>query len=404
MKKRILFVESNPLLLQAYGSLLDSERDRWDVQTAADGPQALELVDHWAFDVVVADLHIEGPGGIEFLAQVKSKHPQSTRIILSEYSNQEEFSKGLDASHLFLPKPLEAATLKATLARIAGLDAYLSNPNLKTIVGQLGTLPSLPSLYIEIMKEISQPEPSSSNVAGIVSRDPGMTAKLLQIANSAVIGLSQKVSSPAEAVQYLGMGTVRALALSAPLFSCFEPASLQGFFSSQLWDHALRSAQIAAIIARVEGAGMADAEDAYTAAMLHDVGKLMLACSVPDEFLQALTLATERRIPLFEAEVEMYGATHAAVAAYLLGLWGLPAAIVEAVAFHHTPKQSDLRAFGPLAAVHAANVLDHGLIEAQPCGRAPVLDIEYLAGIGCQNRVEIWRAEATRLLGTQPAA
>jgi HD-like signal output (HDOD) protein len=150
------------------------------------------------------------------------------------------------------------------------------------------------------------------------------------------------------------------------------------------------------MIARLEQAGAAEADDAYTAGMLHDVGKLMLANCLPEQFQQALTVARERKAPLHDAELEVFGATHAGAAAYLLGLWGLPAPIVEGVAFHHTPKKSALRRFGALTAVHAANVVEQELSRVQPPGRLAEVDADYLAAIGLQNRLETWRAEAAK--------
>ena len=129
-------------------------------------------------------------------------------------------------------------------------------------------------------------------------------------------------------------------------------------------------------------------EDAFTAGMLHDMGKLMLADSLPEEFGRALQLAADERISLPEAEMEIFGATHAGLAAYLLGLWGLPAAIVEAVAFHHTPEMSGLKKYSALTAVHVANSL------SDQTGTTPV-NLEYLADIGVSGRLEDWRDTAT---------
>ena len=124
--------------------------------------------------------------------------------------------------------------------------------------------------------------------------------------------------------------------------------------------------------------------------MLHDMGKLMLAQSLPDQYAEALALAKSERIPLTEAELEVFGATHAGLAAYLLGLWGLPAAIVEAVAFHHTPEQSDLKKCSALTAVHVANALSQA-------GGPDDLNLDYLAEIGVADRLDDWRKTAGEL-------
>jgi HD-like signal output (HDOD) protein len=291
-------------------------------------------------------------------------------------------------------------TLKDTLARVSGLDSYLNDKKVQTLVGRFGSLPSFPSLYIEIIRELDSGTSSIDSIAAIVAKDPGMTAKILQIVNSAAVGLARKVSSPFEAIQFLGVGTVRSLVLSAHIFSCFDRSRLPGFSVEQLWTHSFRTGTLARRILLLEQKDSSEAEEAYTAGMLHDAGKLMLAHSIPDQFQKALILAAEKHLPLHEAELEILGATHAGAAAYLLGLWGLPAPIVEAVAFHHTPGRSDLRTCGPLTAVHAANVLEHELAQTAPYGRTSEIDPNYLEAIGIPDRLELWRAEAPRFLGT----
>jgi HD-like signal output (HDOD) protein len=396
MKKRILFVEDNPLLLQMYAMMLDDERDVWDVVTAGDARQAMALIDDSVFDVVVSDMHLREENGIELMAEVKKRSPASSRIILAGYSDQEEFSRSMDATHQFLAKPFDVKTLKATLARIAGLDAFLKNERIKALASQLNALPSFPSLYVEIMKELNAEDPSIENITAVISLDPSMTAKILQVVNSAVFGLAHKISSPAEAVMYLGIGMVRSLAISAHIFSRFDRTHLKGMSVSQLWEHSMKSALLARSIMRLEKAEASDVEDAYTAGMLHDIGKLMLADNLPAHYKLAVELAGERQISLHEAEFEIFGATHAGAAGYLLGLWGLPAPIVEAVAFHHSPHDSNLPKFGPLAAVHAADVLEHQLSKAKTCGIPAKLEGAWLSAIGLQSRFDAWRSEAEK--------
>jgi HD-like signal output (HDOD) protein len=400
IKKRVLFVEDDPVLLEIYVNLLDDQADRWEVSSANNGIQALQLLARAHFDVVVSDLVMPGMNGIELMEEVKKQYPRMSRIILSEISDQEEVAKCLNSIHQFLAKPFEVKALKTTLTRISGLDGYLHGEKLQSLVSQLGTLPSLPSLYFKIMRELAAEDPSIDRVALTIAEDAGMTARILQIVNSAVLGLARKISNPFEAVQYLGFNTVRSLVLSAHIFACFERKKFKGFSVEKLWNHSLRTGAIARLIIQLQHGESSVAEDAYTAGLLHDLGKLMLADNVPEQFQQAVALSTGRKIPLYEAEFEVFGTTHAGVAAYLLGLWGLSASVVEAVAFHHALQNSDLQMFGPLTAVHVASVLEHELSEADPNKRLSHLDEEYLAAVGVQNRLDAWRDEARQLVGT----
>jgi len=388
--KRILFVEDNELLLELYGILLADCRDEWETSLAPEGQTALKLLQQSPFDVVVSDMQMPGMNGIELLTEVARLYPQSSRIIISGFSDQAIAADSLNCTHLFIPKPFDVKILRSTLARIGSLDAYLKDDKLRGLAGKMRTLPSFPTLYLEIIKEIESQTSSIQAIAKIVARDPGITAKILQVANSAAFGLSEKVNDPVEAVQQLGMTTVRSLVLSAQVYSSFAPGRLPAFSADALWAHLMKCGDLARTILRRERAEFAEAEDAFTAGMLHDMGKLMLADSLPDQFNEALALAKSERIPLTEAEREVFGATHAGLAAYLLGLWGLPAAIVEAVAFHHSPEQSDLKQCSALTAVHVANAFSNQ-------GGAEALNLEYLAEIGVADRLEDWRETAAEL-------
>lgn len=402
MKKRILFVEDNALLRQMYLMMMEGETDVWEAVSAADAREALRFMEHSPFEVVVSDMRMPGMDGIELMGAVRQLYPRSSRIILSGLSDQAEIARSLDSTHQFLAKPFDLKALKATLSRLGRLDEYLKDTKLQALVGQMRVLPSFPLVYHEIMKELGGEDPSIERLAQIIAEDPSMTAKLLQIANSAAGGRASKAANPFDAVQFVGLSAVRSLALSAHIFRSFEQVKLSEFSLSNLWDHTVRSGIIASTILQVERADPADAEEAHIAGMLHDLGKLMLADSMPERFHQALALANERNLSSEQAELEVFGANHAGVAAYLLSLWGLPVTIVEAVAFHHTPSSSEKIAFGPLMAVHVANVLEHELSPDKLPYPAPALDESYLAALGVQDRIDGWRAAAVKELASEP--
>jgi HD-like signal output (HDOD) protein len=394
--KRILFVDDNPVLLELYGILLETESDRWETVVAPDGQTAMELLGRSTFDVVVSDMQMPGMSGIELLTEVRRLHPQTSRIIVSGFADQAVAADSLNCTHLFIPKPFDAMLLKATLARIGSLDGYLKDDKLRGLAGKMRALPSFPTLYLEIIREIESPLASIEGIAKIVAQDPGITAKILQVVNSAAFGMPEPVTSTVEAVQQLGMSTVRSLVLSAQVYSSFNSARLKNFSADALWTHLMKCGDLARTIMRRERASFVESEDAFTAGMMHDLGMLMLADSLPDEFQKALALAGQKKIPLPAAELEIFGATHTGLAAYLFGLWGLPAAIVEAVAFHHTPEKSDLKKFSALTAVHVANAL---------CDKSEAsnLNLDYLAQIGVAERLDDWRDTAAELASEQSA-
>ena len=396
-KRNILFVDDDPIMRELFSTVLLTETERWDVTIAESGEAALPFLDRVFFDVVVSDMRMPGMDGIALIREVKRRSPRTARIILSGVVDQKEIAESLRDTHQFMPKPFRPKALKASLARISGLDAYLQDEKIRSIVSQLDTLPSFPSLYFEIMQELDALDPSLEKVAAIVAKDPGMTVKLLQIVNAASLGLARRFTSPVEAVQQLGIAAVQSLALSAHVFTCFESRPFKGFSITELWDHGANTARIARKILEIERADTVLAEEAYTAGMLHDIGKLMLANNLPEPFQRVLDLSQKGKRPFLDVEQEVFGANHAGVGAYLLGLWGLPITIVEAVAFHHQPSRSEARTIGPLTAVHVANVLEHEFCQTKIPGCEPQFDLEYIESLGLNDRVNVWREQVARM-------
>jgi HD-like signal output (HDOD) protein len=389
--QHILFVEDNEVLRHYYGIMLPGGSGLWETATVADGEAALALMAQRPFDVLVTDFHMPGINGVELVRRVRALYPQTSRILISGIGNQKQIADALGETHQFLAKPFDVKMLKGTLTRIKGLEAYLSDPALRAVVGRLGALPSFPGVYLEIRKRLNLPATTISDVAELIEQDPSMAAKVLQVANSAAIGLPEPVHSPFEAVQQLGMNTVRSLALSAHVFQKFEKQTVKKFSTRKLWEHLMATAMLAKKIMELEGGSEADIEDAYTAGMLHDIGKLMLADNLPNEFQFALTLAELQKIPLHMAEQEIFSANHAGIAGYLLGLWGLSAPIVEAVALHHTPEKTELLEPSPLMAVHVANALTITTPNGKIADITKPVNMDYLEKIGMADRLETWR-------------
>jgi len=228
---------------------------------------------------------------------------------------------------------------------------------------------------------------SPARLAKIVSQDMAMTLKVLQMVNSAFFGVPCEVSSPQQAVSLLGIENVKSL-LSVGIFARLPEPSVDGL--SFLWTHSLQTSAFARLIARVQNAGPAMEEQAFTAGLLHDVGQLVLISVCHDQYQQVLDGARKRERSILELEQEVFGCTHAEVGAYLLGLWGLPAPIVEAVAWHHMPSRAGSSAFSPVIAVHAADVLDHLRRDYRVRNEKPHLDEDLLNRLGLHEQVKVW--------------
>ena len=398
MKLRILFVDDEPKVLQGLQRMLRPMQQEWEMAFSESGKEALEILEKEPFDVVVSDMRMPGMDGAQLLNEVNKRYPKTVRFILSGHSDREMILKSVGPTHQYLTKPSDPEALKAVLKRALALRELLNNEVLKRLISRLKSLPSLPSLYVEVMKELQSPDSSVQKVGKIISQDMGMTAKILQLINSAFFGLPRQISSPEQAVGLLGLDTIRALVLSTHVFSQFDEAKLPGFHLTALWDHCVAVGSCANRIAKSEKAEKKSIDDALTAGLLHDSGKLVLATNLPDLYQEVLYMVDKQETNLLEAEKETFGTTHAEVGAYLLGLWGLPDPIVEAVAFHHHPNKCLSQAFSSLTAVHVANVLDHEeRIDVESSSRSKI-DLDYLSKLDIVDRLPAWRKACKALI------
>jgi HD-like signal output (HDOD) protein len=391
--RRVLFVDDEPKILEGLQRMLRSMRDEWEMEFAVGGPAALELLDTRSFDVIVTDMRMPVMDGAQLLAQVRGRHPQIVRIVLSGHSDQEMILSSVGPAHQYLSKPCDPELLKETVSRACTLRDLLTNERLTLLVSQMQSLPSLPSLYMELMKQLELPDPSIKKIGATISQDPGMTAKILQMVNSAFFGLRRHISNPADAVGLLGLDIVKALVLSIHVFSQFSSTRIPGFSLEALWEHTMAVGALSKQIARTEKQTPQVVDDSFTAGLLHECGKLVLAARLPREYGEMLTLASTEELPMDEAERKVFGATYPEVGAYLLGLWGLPDSIVEAVAFHQSPSQCPRDAFSPLTAVHVADFLvgESNLASGTSAASAE-LDRVYLSRLGLDERMESWKA------------
>jgi HD-like signal output (HDOD) protein/CheY-like chemotaxis protein len=392
MKPKVLFVDDETNVLHGLARMLRPLREKWDMAFASGGEEALELLGQESFDVIVTDMRMPGMDGSRLLEQVMKLYPHMVRIVLSGHSDRAMILRSVGAAHQYLAKPCDAGLLVSTVERALSLQELFSTPRVKALVAGLGSLPSLPSLYKQILAELQAPEPSPQKVGEIVARDVAMTAKILQLVNSAFFGLFREVRHPVEAVRYLGIETIKALVLSLHLFEELQPAPLENFCAERLWEHSFQVARAAKRIAWGETQDPPVSEAAFTSGLLHDAGRLLLATSLPERYGLLLNKAREDREMVWQAELAELGASHAEVGAYLLGIWGLPQDIVEATAFHHCPSKSPTHpgGFPAAAAVHVAETLLQDPEEAFLEDWKACMDQDYLMVLGRLERLPDW--------------
>lgn len=388
MSKRILFVDDEPMLLRGLERSLRSMRKEWEMEFAPGGRQALEALERVPFDVVVTDMRMPEIDGAQLLEQIKTKYPRTIRFVLSGQSDRETILRSIGPTHQYLSKPCDLEELKLKVAQAFALRELLENPTLKDIVSRMDTVPSLPSLYVSLTEALCQSDITVAKIASIVKQDMGMTSKVLQLVNSAFFALPCHISSPHQAISLLGVDNIRAVVLSVHVFSELEDNPNPHL--AELWPHSVTTGVFARAIARSERSTQAVEDDTFAAGLLHDIGRLVLASACTAQYGDALECVRQKKMTLAQAEFQIFGCTHAEVGAYLLGLWGLPDSVVQAVAWHHMPSRSGASAFAPVIAVHIADACYHRLYPDSEMNEYPAMDESLLARLGLIGRAAEW--------------
>jgi HD-like signal output (HDOD) protein len=390
-KTRILFVDDEPAVIHVLRLSLRKLAAEWEVFFAASGNEALALMAQQPLDIVVSDMRMPGMTGAELLNRTMQLYPRTVRIILSGYSEEEVVRKSIGVTHQWLMKPIDLSKLRSILNRIHKFNQRLTSEEVRAVTAKISHLPSIPAIYFKIMEALQSPDAPLEQIGEIVATDPPLTAKTLQLVNSAFFGYARDISNATDAVQLLGVNRIRSLALALHLFSAFDTSLVKTLPLDALWNHSVRAAVLAARIASLEGKDEDFIDQTFTAGLLHDVGKLILAANLPQAFTEILNTARTRQKSLAETEIEILHASHADAGGFLLGVWGLPVPLVEAVAFHHRPMETAELQFSPLTAVHVANFCEQKNHPGELALPTTPLDLNYLAAIGMQNRLVEWQ-------------
>ncbi|MEZ4271264.1 MAG: HDOD domain-containing protein [Myxococcota bacterium] len=297
LTRHVLFVDDEPLVLSALRRSM-RRQEKWKTDFALGPDEALAKLEDTQFDVVVSDLRMPGCNGIEFLGQVQKRNPDTVRLILTAYSSGIA-GEADTVVHQVLSKPWDPAALSDILMRICDVRALLDNPKFRGSAGDVGTLPSVSHILRALDRMLSRGDSSTKDLADLISQDPGMTAKLLRLVNSAFFGVGRRISSVTEAVAFLGAGTVRSLVTSLAIFEAFDNGQrIPGFDINQLHIDSLIAARLA--FGMFKERHLRD--DAFAATLLKGVGKLVLASQMPDYLAKVIQRSQreERHLHLIE--------------------------------------------------------------------------------------------------------
>lgn len=388
---RILFVDDDEFVLHGLRRLLTCTRDDWDVEFATGGPAALEMCVHQRFDVIVSDMRMPEMDGAELLTEISHRFPDMIRIILSGQSDREAIFRAVGPAHQYLAKPCTLEKLEPAITRACKLRDRLDHcHDIQAVVSQVRSLPSLPSLVLDVIAMLKSTESSIEEIGRAISKDVAMSTKVLQLVNSSFFGSPTVISDIPRAVTYLGLKLLKPLVLSAGIFSHLGVDHVSDICLSRLMTHSAATGLLAREIALSETGDVECAEQSMVAGLLKDIGLLILGEHFPKRLRDALEFSGKcSDASLAKAEVQIFGVNHGETGAYLLGLWGLPCPIVEAVAYHQIPQDSVVTEFCPLVALHAASIIEQASNPFSPATDVR-LDIDFLARFGKADRFKQW--------------
>jgi HD-like signal output (HDOD) protein len=381
MSIRIVFVDDELNILQAMRRSFHNMREEWSMEFVSSGAAALESLAKAPADVIVSDMRMPGMDGWQLLAEVKKLYPQTVRLVLSGHADPSSVMRAVGTAQLYLAKPCESGALKAAIVQTQMLRQLLSNDQLALLAGGVGMLPSAPAAFQEILACLQNPAASLADAAQIIGRDVAMVANIMKLVNSAFFGSRRPITTTDRAVAYLGMDTLGALVLGHSVFQSGVATGIAGFSLEKLWQHSLQTGMAARAIAFSENLPAAKADEAFLAGVLHDVGKVVFATKAAALSNDASAVDT--------AQMEAH---HAEVGAYLLGLWGFPNLIVEAVAFHHTPSLASEKGLDLSGIVHIADRLVHLKSENRSGSSDTGVQAGFLEGLALSHCLPKWSA------------
>ncbi|GGQ73150.1 HDOD domain-containing protein [Couchioplanes azureus] len=392
-RPHVLFVDDEPRILGGLRRMLRTHRDRWDMSFAEGGEAALAALRERPCDVIVSDYRMPGMNGAQLLERVRTEYPGTARVILSGQTNEDNLLSIMVLAHEFLTKPSSPEQLVATVERL--IDVRTGGPGADRAV--LQSLPSPPDTLVRLIEALDGDEASAQAVGSVIEEDPAATAKVLQLVNSSAYTVGRKVSNVGQAVSLLGLPTVRGLICMHDLIRTFDVSGeIPVEWIEALTLHSVETSRLCRLLAE----GTEWENNAFTAGLLHEVGQLVLASLQPEAFARALWQWRDpdpEPEPTFLCAVEsaVLGSTHVDAGAGLLRFWGLPDAVIEAVAGHATTAQ-------PEAATDACRtvVLAHLVVEADlapVCGLAgPVALDESRLDPHSREAITRWRRQHSR--------
>ncbi len=385
MKRSIYVVDDQEEILEVTMLVLRSMDRDWDVTCFLDPLSALEAVKAKAPDAVLTDQMMPGMEGSQLLERVRVISPSTIRLIMSGYMALDKLSL-ITSAHQYIAKPFDPDKLRELIQRSFAAQERIIDQGLQIAVTSLRAIPSLPHTHNLLLAELKDNESPSGTIARLVGTDPGLSVKVLQLANSSVFGHSYLVTDVVEAVNCLGTDMITAIILSQSVFRHYESLKHREIDLARVWTHCWETACLAQQLCREKRLPRQTGEEAFLAGLLHEVGRFVLIDNFPVEYQVACNEALHAQVPLSVRLREVFQASPSRLSAYVLELWGLPNAVINSISFLDNPEQDPAPGFSMTSALYIA---EHRASLTFPPDSHRLEDWKssYLHSIGCADEM-----------------
>ncbi len=341
-------------------SLLGMGKGSWSVESVCPPQEVLGRLENHRYDLLLLDARSDAAVETEFIDEMRRTAPESIPVVFdrdeaNEFRVRTRVSRAGIADYVQCQESFQDQVSRECLVVRLAEDECT-----RRIQPLITRTPTQRGIYHRVVEEVNSPHGSLERVADFIANDPMLTAKVLQMVNSAALGMRRRFVDAHEAVIMLGGERIKSMIVFVEVFSICEKFRFVRFSPDKLWRHSLAVGRLARELMRSRSRSIEAADASFTGGLLHDVGKLMLAINLPEQYREVLEdVEEDSNEDIWASEVKFLQTSHAEVGAMILESWNLPYPILEAVGYHHAPNRLSKEGFSPLDAVAVANVLLH---------------------------------------------
>jgi len=404
---RIVFVDDDNQVLEGLRRMLFGRRDVWKMRFFSEPQAALAGLAEEPAELVISDLQMPAMDGAAFLEQVHCRFPEAIRYVLTGVLDHPLLGRTMRCAHQVIAKPCRPHLLCEVIERAETIVKRLEELKKVALFSGLDGLPVMPESHQKVLDMLGSPTASPRRLGQLVSEDVGMSARIVQLANSSYFGRPGRIHDPIQAVLFLGVKTVEAMVLTEGIFARLDPKLVHAFGVSALQAHCMRVSMLARKICTDLQFPVEQTEAASTAGILHDAGKIVLISEMTEVFECALKRSRWEGRSLYDLERELVGISHAELVGAMLQLWAMPAEIIEATACHHRPSEAVTvlgRSRCPTLAdvIYLADLIDHSYSCSGVDGATPQIDPAWLERLGLTEAAEQWTQQHIAIQNKEP--